>query len=485
MADDAPKNLPEPPSPNEIDELERWKHTRLRRRMLYGYWARDLHERLKKTVGALRKEAWGEPDLSSNVFRASVSQLAVLYDGPPDVTHDDADAAAVIKAVRGSGLWSLQQRVQRDVLGLREMFVRVDIADGKPCFRPVFPDLVIATPDPEYPDRPAVIKEAVLRRDPAGKIRWTYDVTSILGDTPVYQVVDAESGEDLSPNFLVDPEGNKAPIGGFRGETYPFKMLDGEARLPYVLYHASKTGCLFDPYEARELVEGSLTVAVLWTFFTHCVRSASWPQRFVVNARLPSVGLEGDGETQRGVIVADPSVILELESSEESSGQVMASQWATAADPSVMQEAIGQYERRVAGYAGISPADIQRVSGDPRSGYALAISREAQREAQRRFEPQFREADCELLGLAAMMMNRANGSSLPEAGYRLAYRSVPMSADERQAQRDDMLARIDAGLLDKISAYQLEHPGVSDDDAARALENIARINARFPSRIAA
>jgi hypothetical protein len=480
MADDttAPVSLPEPPAPLDADEIVRWTHTRLRRRMLYGYWARDLAERLRKTVGSLRAEAWGVPDLSSNVFRASVSQLAVLYNDAPDVRHDLPAGQPLVEAIRRAGLWSLMQRVQRDTMGLREMFVRVDVVDDELSYRPVFPDLVLARGTAEHPDRPESIREAVLRRTPGGSTIWTYDELDASPTSPVYRVVDAR-GADVSAMFLTGADGKPAPAGGFRGDAYPYRRQDGAPVLPYVLYHAQHTGCLFDPYEARELVDGSLTVAVLWTFFTHCVRSASWPQRYVINARLPATALEGEGENRRGAIVADPSVVLELESAEEFTGQAIASQWTTSTDPASLQEAIGQYERRVAGYAGISPADIQRVSGDPRSGYALAISREAQREAQRRFEPQFRTGDEQLIGLSAALMNRAGAGSFPEDGYRIAYRAVPQSADERQAAREDVMARISAGLLDKVTAYQLEHPGVSEEDAAKALEKIALINARF------
>jgi hypothetical protein len=472
--------MPEPPAPRDADELARVQHTRLRRRMLYGFWRQDLVERIRKTVGSLKQEAWGEPDMSSCILRSAVVALAVLYDRPPAVSHDDASAAGLVDLVNRSGLWSLMKRVQRDTLGLREMLIRVDVDDaGRPIYTLAYPDLVSATPDPDRPDRAIRIDHAILRRRVNGDLVWTYDRFDVADPkAPRWQVVDAQSGLDLSPEFLRNADGAAAPEGGFVGDAYPYRWADKMPFLPFVWYHASRTGCLWDPYEARELVDGSLSCSVLWTFWVHCVRTASWPQRLVINARLPAVSIDGDDE-KRGSIVSDPAVILELETNEESSGQIAWGQFQPGADPEKLQGAISMYERRVAAFAGVSPADVQRVAGDPRSGHAISITREGQREAQRGFEPQFRESDEALLAMVAAISNRATGSTYPEDGYRLAYEAIPMSAEERQSAREDMLARIAAGLLDKVSAYVAEHPGVSRVDAERALEEIARINARY------
>ena len=71
---------PIPPMPHDPAEAARWEHTRLRRRMLYGAWREDLDRRIALAIGAVRREAWGIPDLSSNVFRSSMTSMAVLYE---------------------------------------------------------------------------------------------------------------------------------------------------------------------------------------------------------------------------------------------------------------------------------------------------------------------------------------------------------------------------------------------------------------------
>jgi hypothetical protein len=475
--------IPIPPLPNNPAELARWQHTRLRRRMLYGAWREDLVERIEWAIGSVRREAWGVPDLSSNVFRSAFSSLSVLYDRRPTITHDNAAAGARVAALAAGAGWApLMQRVQRDTLGMREMLVRVDVsiaANGQPevNYRPVYPDMVLAESSPERPDVPVEIYELRLRADRGGKPRWTYDYLSIEpGKDPYYRVIAAggdESGEDLSAEYL-------GVEGGLVGDAYPYRRLDGTVYLPYVLYHAAKTGALFDPFEASELVEGSLNVAVLWTFWGHTVRQASWPQRYAIGVQAPGATIEGsDASTLRESIIPDPATVLLFAPTDESMSPQIG-QWEAGADPNTLQEAISHYERRIAAFAGVSAADVMRVAGDPRSGFALAITREAAREAQRRFEPVFRPADEELMQITAAMVNAATGANdLPEYGYRVQYVSLPPSAEERQGEREHVLGLIGAGLLDRVSAYQQLHPGISRADAELALADIASVNARY------
>lgn len=442
--------------------------------MLYGVWQEDLDARLLKALGGIRREAWGLPDLSSNVFRASVSALAVLYDRPPQVHHDAPGAQGLVTQVRRAGLWSMMQRHQRDTIGLREMLTRVDgvITPSGPAlrYRPVYPDMVIAQGDPEQPDHPIRISECRLRRDPTTKrTAWTWDVWDVSDpDHPVFQVRDATSGgegKDLSEVYL-------GVRGGLHDDAYPskYRQADGLPRLPYAMRHAAITGELWDAFEAYELVEGSLNCGVLWTFFGHCVRNASWPQRYAVNVRLPSAGLEGDApENRRDAVVSDPATVLIFEVAEEGSGQPLLSQWAPGADPEKIQEAVALYERRVAAYAGIAPSDVQRVAGDPRSGFAIALNREAQREAQRRYEPVFRPPDEELLELSAIVMNDLGGTSYPEFGYRVAYQGLPPSPEEQQATRDQNDWDVLNDQASPIDVYIREHPGATESDARDAI----------------
>ena len=85
----------------------------------------------------------------------------------------------------------------------------------------------------------------------------------------------------------------------------------------------------------------------------------------------------------------------------------------------------------------------------------------------------------ELISISAVMINGAEGLTLPEDGYSIRFESVPKSPDELKADREHALALIDAGLMDKIAAYQSLNPGTTRDAAIRALEEIRTVNLRF------
>ena len=124
------------------------------------------------------------------------------------------------------------------------------------------------------------------------------------------------------------------------------------------------------------------------------------------------------------------------------------------------------------------PSDVQRLGSTAKSGVAIALSQGSKREVQRRFAPVFRDADERLIALVATLWNRwaesAEGlaarageppPNYPEAGYEVHYASVPLSPQEREARRKDVLERLAAGLVSKVDAYA-ELNDVSADEAA-------------------
>ena len=464
-----------PPVPSDPETLERWEWTRLARRILYGRWAPDLEHRLSQQISHVRREAWGTLDLSANLYRAIWDSLATLYDRWPIVSHE-GDISELQEQLTQAGLWALMARVQRDTLGLREMHVRVDIPGDRLVYRPVPPDLVISKASPDQPDRPVIIKESRLRTTKAGRTIWAYDVLDVSNpERPMYKVQAADQGAaDLSEEFLGVP-------GGLVDDAYPYRRSSGVPILPYATYHAAKTGKLYDPWSTRELVEGTLNIGVYYTHLSHVIRSAAWRQRYIVD--LEFMGLEtrddnGDGRA-RSALVADPATVLALRSTPDAAGQPQVGSWDMPADPAAFIETISQYERRLVSMAGINPADVSSPSHDPRSGYAIAVSRDAQRQAQQRYEPQFRDGDLQNLEISAVLLNRKFGSRLPETGYRITYQGIPKSAAEKKAEREHVLALVDAGFMSAVEGYQELHPGATDAEALAALEKNRQINARF------
>jgi hypothetical protein len=114
------------------------------------------------------------------------------------------------------------------------------------------------------------------------------------------------------------------------------------------------------------------------------------------------------------------------------------------------------------------------MGGTARSGYAIALSNEGKRAAARRYAPVFRRADEQLMSTTAVLFNRATGSALPELGYQITYKDLPLSPEELQARRANVIELMGAGLLSRTRAYMELNPGMTE---ASAVNELARIDA--------
>jgi hypothetical protein len=445
-----------PPLPANPVEAQRVEHTRLRRRVLYSMHEGDVRARLSEAVGPTRAQAWKLTDMTSNPAWYVCSQLAALHRETPEVTPPDGgeDVAA---SVSESGFWQLAQRVQRDTIGLNDLFVRVDIdpETKEPGYRLVPPDLVEIITNPFAPSQPLAMKEWIQDPDNAGQ--WVQLVTDPR--EALYMALDAE-GIDVSARVLK---------GDFRGEAYPW-FVGGKPVLPYIGYHAAETGYALEPYGGREVFEGSLQLGVYYSFFGHILRNAAWGQRWILGAE--PVGGDVDEDGRRREIVADPATLLVLRQMEDAAGQAQVGQFAPPVDPDRILAAIERYEQRVVEMA-LSTVGVSRRESDVRSAMSLAVSREAQREAQRAYEPVFRRSDIRLLRLTSGLMGG------PVDGWRIQYKGAPRDSIELDAELTRMQGQIAAGLLDKVTAYQQLHPGLLRDEAEAAVKTITETNRRL------
>ena len=123
-----------PPLPGGVEDEARRRHTALRHRLLTGHWQRDLEQHMLECFSGLRASEIGRPDLSRNLFRTVVTQIAALYTQQPIVTNEEGDE--VIEGLRAelaeAVLWQLEQRNQRYQIGMRESVIRV-AAVGDPA----------------------------------------------------------------------------------------------------------------------------------------------------------------------------------------------------------------------------------------------------------------------------------------------------------------------------------------------------------------
>ena len=446
--------------PESTEEQARWRHTREARNILYGDWLEILETAVKDAVGSTRGKVWGVHDLSANPLRSISDQLAKTYDALPMVMHEDAQGADLLKAVEDASYWLMAARLQRDAIALRESVTCVSIVDEKLNFRQVRPDQVETESAPDQPHKIIRIWEA-RERVIGDKKQWCWDAWDISDkDSPSFKILNGARTADLTTEVLG---------GKFEAEGYHWRTADGEPLIPYVVLHAAWGSELFDWRTNTEVVVGVKQLGVYYSFFGHVLRNASWEQRYMINAVLQGSGVSDDGQAK---VDGDPAAILALRSLNESQPQI--GSWGTSADPVKIIEAITTYERRLASYLGINASDLMRMSGDPRSGYAVAVSRESQRELMRKMTPFCLKADSEILRVAAALLGKAQGKAYPEDGYTIEYQGVPKGQAEKKEEREDVYSRLDRGLMSQIEAYQMLNPGTSEKDAGIELAMIAQ-----------
>lgn len=453
------------PSLPDLGEMQRWGHTRLLRRMLDGAWERDLEERVAREVGRERAAAWGIAKTTCMPLVSICRETAALYLVQPEVRiGDEVLTGPLPAAIKAAGLWPRMPRFQALTIGMRECAWRVSVSPaGVVQYRPVYADMIQATADPDAPDVPVSVRE--LRwRDGWG---WCWDVLSVADPaSPEYRVERASDGADVSAEVL---------RGEFSGAAYPYRRRDGVPVLPYRLYHAESLGDRLWNWRGNwETVQACLDLAVNFTFLGHVLRDCSFPQRYSLDCAFVGGGVAMDSSgNSRTEIVADPAVIMMAESIAEGRQPVI-SQFAAGADPVALEGVISALANRIAIDAGLPPADIQRMGGTARSGYAIALSNEGKRAAARRYAPIFQREDEALIGLTAILMNRATGSALPEEGYAVVYQDLPLSPEEMQARRANVLELLNAGMISRVAGYRELHPGLTE--AAARIE-LAKIDA--------
>lgn len=521
------------PLPSGTSEIHRIQSTRARRAMLEGTWSRLLAERTAQVLGATRAAMQSDPSLSLNPFKSVCRALSVLYDGAPTIQHPVAtaeDLRNLTRKIAAAGLWPMMQRVQQYTLGLREMMVHaaVDPASGALRFRAVYPDLVYARASEDRPDEPVRIEE--LRARSAAYLRekgvitkpnavngedvWTVDVYDISGPVP-FHAVHLLGGSATGSGWALGADITAQIYGGpLAGDAYPWRATptraatdaDPEAKgapvLPYVLYHAAPNGDrIWDPYEWIEIVDGTLTAGVLNGFLLHTFADASWPQKVLIGGAPAGAAVTMDDGTEgsrRAYVPSDPTSILVVEPLPGFTGQPTATQWQPGGDIATQEQVLGNMISALMESAGISPSDVQRLSGNARSGAAIALTNEGKRELQRRYQAVFEASDQRLVRLCAILLNRYSDAleiaaeedgapiptryRFPEGGYSLTYPRIPRSPDELKAHREHVFAMLDRGMMTDAEAFAALHD-VPLDVAERRVAEIAE-SKRPPAPVA-
>ena len=470
-----------PPLPHSDDESRR-AHSRLRRRLLEGQWRQDLLNKAESFFPAQTVSRLGNLDVSRNLFGTVTKQLAIQYDAPPKISHQSADIEDFLRRIREDGLWAIAARNARNTIGMREGLIRVDYAKerGELLYRAVPSDMVWASADPDDPDVPTYLIEARLRDVDLGEGKgretlWTWDSLDVRpGREPRYKVLLPRSGSKIEGSKDITEQ---ALGGRFSGQDYPY-IVDGQPRLPYAMYHAARTGLLWNGWEGAEQVEATLLIACYWSFWGYVVRDASFAQRYGVGISLGGGATRGTGKSVRREVHLDPTAIAIFQD-DGAPGSGRLGQFTSPVDPERLQLAIDQYEQRTLAHAGLSPDDFQRSGGAAESGYAIALKRESVRRLQKASEAQFERGDKDVLALSAALLNANEGSTIPELDYSIRYMTVPPTPSERQARAAEIKAKWEVGLASPVDFVLAEHPSMDRAEAAGFLDVVREERVQF------
>jgi len=484
----ATMTAPMPPAPGNPDESRRVEMSRNRYAMMEGRWQPILESYMETQLGSVRRAAMGLVDISYCALRTTSYELATLYDAEPDVRHNQLASPNIDRLVGSagsiarSGLWSQMSRFQAYTLALREMWMRADVEDGRLVYRPVAPHMTMAEADPARPNVPTLFGELRLRQVD-GQLLWTFEVWDIRdASNPTYRVVEALDGWKFGRDLTRLVHG-----ATYDGANYPasWRRSNGTPIIPAILYHASTYGDrLFDPFANIELYTGSLQLGLFYSYLAHCIQDASYPQRYAVGVRVAGMDASDLGSrAARSEVTTDPTTILMLDPIAETS-QPMMGQYQAGADVEKLEAVIAAVAHRLATDAGLAPSELQRTSGSARSGYAISLSQEGKRQAQRRYIMQFRASDEALVSLSAVLFNRwteANSepSTYPEGGYSVIYREIPLSPQEMEARRKHVLEMLAAGLMSEVDALRF-FGSLSEQDAIAQLAAIRTMRTETP-----
>ena len=464
------------PLPLNAEDAERWRESELRHRMLTGGWQPDALDREADFFDVEVRAFLPAPEISRNPMLQVTSQVSVLYDDTPTV---EADGAADLTPILPEELWPLCQERHFLTEGLNECLMRVDWPKEDPhlMVQVVPPSHVVAWAPPWRPDRPTRVEQLVRRKMPGvDKAEWTWEVWDVTDvKNPIFRI-DA-----------INDKGERTDVTEqYAGSTeYPYRDRAKQPIFPFVIWHKRVGNRLWSYNRNRELVIGTLTAAVLWTFWISGVRDGAHPQRVLLNgkARTGKVTTPA-GTAAPGVEVVhmQPHAILQVDDVKDGKSASI-DQWSPAMDPKTAGEALENFEAALATYAGLSPADIQRGSTGM-SGYAIVVSRDGLRRAQRRQIPPATMGDRLLLATLARMSNAYSGRvGLPEdpAAYRITYAELARSPEEVKTEIEEETSLVDAGLRHPVDAFKTFNPGLSDEDAVKRMIDIERFKAMLKS----
>lgn len=432
-----------------MSDAERRLETARKRRILDGKWRPDLQRHIAETLGVIRAENLGRTSIAVNLAKNFCEQIGpVLYEDEPTIKNDLGDPTEFVELLERLGVWSLAQRQGYYVYGLRESAYRVDWAAdaNEPRLEIVTPEALEVETADDDPQRILVVRQLQMRMDPTTKKMAEF-----------WMVWDLPRGE----RYLLDASMMPRPDVV---ATEPLAQWEGQAFLPWVLYHAAPTGHVWSPWGLEELFSAAFDVGVLWNSYHNGMRDASWKQKYAMNARLVSPATVRDGTAS---VTTTPTSMLLFEGVD---GQGSLGVLDPAFDVQAYGESVLTYQRTVIASLGLHPDDIEQTAAE--SGYAISLKRSAQRRMAEALEPMYRHGDLQLLALIAKVCNVYGGTAYPVDGWRIDYAHRADSVAEQAEKFEYHRKLVEAGLMSKSEWLRETYSNMTEDEAMQRLVNV-------------
>ena len=435
-------------------DRERVDEMRFRYRLLYGEHERDVVEALVCALGPERAAGQKFVDVAANSYVQIHTQTSALYTYTPRVRGPSVET---VQAVARTGHWERMNRVQRDVSGLREAFILVSGGDnGKPLQTRVVLPHWFEAPRSRVDDCSQIASIAV----------WL-----MHGDTPHRHYYQVEDCDGLPAPLYRETDAQGVTVSDLSGSAYPWRDNVGDPIIPGAMYHAAETGHLLDWRTGRDIARGAVRLMVFYTGAGHVILDASWAQRYAFNVDIDGQGVNADGSRQ---VIMDPAVIMTGNTPPDTAGQPLVGAFPQPADPEAVFRMLAMYSRQLGASAGIRSPEATRTESDIRSGYSLAVSREAVQELQATYAPVYRRADQQLLHVAACLLGEQSAG--PEV-WSIEYQALALDPSAFAAVLATVDRAITLDLMTPVQGQLMLYPWITVEEAEARVAELAAIKA--------
>lgn len=478
------QSIPPPPGAPDEETAARWKSQATMLILLtedYGDDPNDVVNGWMQQHLGVAADMVGPPDVSANTLLDAATQLSTpgLYGlGAPQVEHLDLTTSGLLAWASEGGYWTKMQVVQKNVFGVGNWVLALDVDDGQLVIRNAFPHRIWTRTDTVNASKLLELRELRYCRVEPGSnaYAWYWFCFKIDGE-PAQFVLDAEGSYCSNLHILTDD--GYAPIEGLTGDAYPYRYADKKPFIPYQFYSESDTGTLWNLSGRRGARVGALNSIVLSTYALRAAVSAAVPPIMAINLQKPSgnqrglmMGTQNGDPSASDSIPVVPGSILFLQESADAKASPSVTQLQGGNNLQALSHFSDGYTQGQLARLGLAGDQVQRNTSNPTSAGALAITQSAKRMVAAMVAPFFRKCDLEAIKKIAALARLAGVGDWPEIGYSISYQQIPLSPDEEQAQRDQEDHDKGLGLTSTVDLWLRRHPGQSREEAILHLRRV-------------